>query len=91
MNSPKGSWNVSWKVNNTVKRMLDLIEPRNRTTSDIVDIIAKESNQDKDKIYNECKQFYDDAKVTDIILLRDGNVPNFGKNYKRPLFGLSFL
>jgi len=91
MNSPKGSWNVSWKVNNTVKRMLDLIEPRNRTTSDIVDIIAKESNQDKDKIYNECKQFYGDAKVTDIILLRDGNVPNFGKNYKRPLFGLSFL
>ena len=78
-------------MDQTVKHMFELVEHRNRTIEDVVDIIAKESNKETDQIYKKCNQFYDVAKKTDIILLKGENVPNFSKGYKRSLFGLGFI
>ena len=61
LDSPKGAWQVDWTVTQTVKRMMELIEDRNKTMGAVVNIIAMETNGEKDQIYIECKKLYEAA------------------------------
>ena len=91
MDHPSGSWQVDLTVNQTVMRYMKLIEDRNKTLGEVIDMIADETDKEKDHIYTECKQFFEMVKKTNIVLLKGQNVPDFLKTYRRPLFGLSFL
>ena len=55
----------------------------NRRPSDIQEL--NESDKDEDDVFKECKKFYDEAKKSNIILLKGKNVPDLWKTYKRPL------
>jgi len=87
---PRGAWQINWTVTPTVIRMIELVEGRNKNIGEIVDIIATETNKNKDDVFKDCKKFYEEVKTSNIILLKGENVPDLWKTYKRPLFSLSF-
>ena len=87
---PRGAWQINWTVTPTVIRMIELVEGRNKNIGEIVDIIATETNKNKDDVFEVCKKFYEEVKTSNIILLKGENVPDLWKTYKRPLFSLSF-
>ena len=62
LDTPEGAWQIDWTVNQTVMRMMELIEYINKTMGEVVNIIASETTKEKDQIYMECKKFYEQKK-----------------------------
>lgn len=86
---PRGEWGMSWRVSQVEKRMFELMKLGKRTIDDILDIIADETKRPKEDIFNLCKEFYQDAKKADIILLKSKNIKYFPKTDNLTIFSLS--
>lgn len=86
---PRGEWGLSWRVSEVEKRMVELMKSGNRTIDNIMDIIAVETKMPKEDIFNLCKEFYEDAKKADLILLKSKNINKFPKTNNLPIFSLS--
>ena len=86
---PKGAWPLSVHITPTVSKMVDLMKDGNKTIQEIVTTISAETAEDENLVFQECKKFYQDLKMTDIINLRGKDVPPFKTMYKRPIFALT--
>ena len=86
---PVGTWELSWRVSEVERRMVELIKPGNETIENVVDKISQETKMSKEKVFLLCEDFYKEAKRADIMLLKSAKVPDFPKTSKMMLFTLS--
>ena len=70
------------------KMMVELIKLGTKTIEEIVDTVSAATGLDKDNVFKKCKEFYNDAKKADLILLKSRFINNFPKTNNLTLFAL---
>ena len=86
--SPRGEWGLRWRVSQVEKMMVELIKLGTKTIEEIVDTVSAATGLDKDNVFKKCKEFYNDAKKADLILLKSRFINNFPKTNNLTLFAL---
>ena len=92
LNYKPGPYPVLLEFNTIVARMMKMIsEGSGMSTGEIIETLNKETGIKSNELLKICKKFYDQLKITNLILLRSKNVSTYPKTHKRTLFNLSFL
>ena len=86
--SPRGQWGLKWRVSKVEKKMVELIKTTTKNIGEIVDTIAADTGEAKNIVLKKCKDFYNDAKKADLILLKSRNINSFPKTNNLTLFAL---